>query len=1059
MRVTIRVKKIVLGDASFGNMQSVSVVFERGGRQVATSSRDITVVDGDHHGEVEFNEDLILDVTFYGQVEEGKLVLQEKLGRLILRQNKGRGGVMGKELFQELGVVTLLLHQICALQIAPLSNPTQPYTLPIAKMKCHGSVMEVEITCIQMKSLLIDDDAMSDVSGYSDVSASSKGIFARFMGPATTTGGGRMQQPPTASSSSASSNKNSSGSSVTSQVDGLESRLAIMQMNFDRCAADRDNIEALHLETQRELAALKQQAADAAPELFTALPREASLPPPPPPSVESETLRIELKRLQVDAAAQQAEREVLASQLAGALAQAQLHHEALESERAQRLALQRQLEQQEQEQRQQLQGDGLQAELARCQPALRAQNAQLEELQRKDKITEGFILDKTRRLESQLEQAVSAEARLQSQLTEQAARYAQMVQNSSDATSQVYLQLAVKDREHGEALSTLHAQLAVAARERDNSKEMAQQMLRDKDREHGETMHVLQGQLAELSRAEDAAAVTMQRRVDALEAAAADHAAERAASLELIAALQLNSSDSVSKLSAQLSEQKKTHASEAKVWQVQLDAAASGHASIKAALLQQIAAAEMDHQRLAEAHMEELEALTRQLAAQSGAAAEAAAKTEFLQGCLRDERRAVEELRDELAEAQGRLDTMSAELEQMRITTYLRDEQYAKEIELLQRSALQQRALDTEGLSSQLRSVQGELLALQEAHLALQTHARGLESTTEDAASHRLQLAEQVVEMQAREAVQVDGKAALESARAEIASLQALLEEGEAAVRTIAAENREYAARNEALQAQQTLLSLEQMEKDASATNVVLQIASLRLQLEQQREEQATMESALRQQISELSDSVQAHSVITLEASLGIERERETSDLEALGQQFAEREREKERWAHEAAVATLTAEAAALREELREREIELEHTASALAGYLAGGSSRAKGAKGRKGGKGMDKDTAGAAGAKAKTADESVSDVPLPSSETESDTDDSMDGQGEAAYVQEKLDAANDALHHMSRIVDTERTKVMTIKHVLMKFTSKFTQADTELLLQAGVILEQQAPR
>ena len=1202
VRVTICVKKCVLGDASFSSLKNISVVFERGGRQVSSSSRDVVVVasggDGGHHCEVEFNEDLILDVTLYGQMEEGRLVFHEKIGRLILRQNKGRGGVMGKEVFQELGVVTLLLHQICGLQMAQPSKSVQPYTLPIAKIRSPGSVIEVDISCIQMKVLQIDDDAMSDASGYSDVSShrTENSVFARLMGSppasatASTGGSGRAQQAPTAS--------NISGSSAT---EGLESRLAIMQMNLDRCSADRDNIEALHLETQRELAQLKQQAADASLDAQSPPPSDTSASPPP--SVEAETLRIEVRRLQSDAAVQQAEREALASQLAGAQAQAQQHSDALERERVERQALQRQLEQLAQQQRQQLQGDGLQAELSRSQAVVRSQAAQLEELQKKDKITEGFILDKTRRLEAQLEQArvqllqftasserqavleqervrlerllaqaradllaerllveearqahstlqeemtqraqshgseladhnatqermqaaalahksevalleshieamqaasVNAEARLQSQLMEQASRHAQMVQSSSDATSLVYLQLAEKDRAHGEALSALLAQLDAAARERDESKEMAQRLLADKDRAHGETMRALQGQLAEVTRAQEAATIIMQRRVDTLETEAAEHATERAASLEQISALQLNSSESTSRLSAQLSELSKVHAAEAKVWQAQMDAAASGHASIKAALLQQIAAAEMDQHRLIDAHREELgrsaaavQALTRQLAEQSSAASSltevAATKTDFLQGCLREERKAVRELRAELAEAHGRLDIMTAELTHLRIATD-RDEQHAAEIELLQRSALQQRAaqaLEAEGLSAQLLSAQSELLALQEAHVALQTHARGLESATEDGTSHRQQLAEQVVEMQAlrqqevqlREAAQADGQVALAAARAEIASLQALLEEGEAAVRSIAAENQEYAARNEALQAQQTLLSLEQMEKDTSAANVVLQIASLKLQLAQQREERATMEAALKQQISELTDSVQAHSVITLEASLGIERERETSDLEALGQQFAEREREKERWAHEATVKALSDEVTGLREELREREIELEHTASALAGYLAGGKDKAAGGKGGKRRankrKGRGKDEAGVGvgvGAEAVPAQEpgaggdpsastSASNqdrLAAAESESESDTDDSMDGQGEAAYVQEKLDAANDALRHMSLIVDAERTKVMTIRHVLMKFTRQFAQADTEMLLQAGVILEQQASR
>lgn len=63
----------------------------------------------------------------------------------------------------------------------------------------------------------------------------------------------------------------------------------------------------------------------------------------------------------------------------------------------------------------------------------------------------------------------------------------------------------------------------------------------------------------------------------------------------------------------------------------------------------------------------------------------------------------------------------------------------------------------------------------------------------------------------AREAAEADWRQQLNAAQQEIARLRELLEEGEAAVRSIVAENAEYAARNEALQAQQTILTLEGM--------------------------------------------------------------------------------------------------------------------------------------------------------------------------------------------------------------------------------------------------------
>ena len=354
VRVSIKIKKISLGDVTFAGIKNISVVFERGGKQVSSSEQDV-VVGSDGRCELEYQEDLVMTVTLYRQADDvsgGNIVFHDKTGRLIVRQNKGRGGVMGKEVFQELGVVSLLLHQICALQCSDAAQSTAAYTLPITKIKSPGSVMEIEMTIIRMQSLQIDDDNMSEVSGYSDVSSvqsSAKGgagVFARISQMVGTSSAGaavpaRTAQPPSAAAGGGGGPARASV--ATKETDALRSKLDILQMNLDRALIDRDNIAALHGETEREVAALRQQAKAAEVARIASLAPPASSEPgehgaalPPASSVETESLRIESRRLAGLLSEKEVERDSLASQVAAALMQAQRYQTAAEQDRADR---------------------------------------------------------------------------------------------------------------------------------------------------------------------------------------------------------------------------------------------------------------------------------------------------------------------------------------------------------------------------------------------------------------------------------------------------------------------------------------------------------------------------------------------------------------------------------------------------------------------------------------------------------------------------------------------------------------------------------------------------
>ena len=320
--------------------------------------------------------------------------------------------------------------------------------------------------------------------------------------------------------------------------------------------------------------------------------------------------------------------------------------------------------------------------------------------------------------------------------------------SAAEVTSGLYAQLAEKDRAHSETLRALQAQLESASRERDEARDGGAKQLLAAQSSSTETLALLRGQLAQQAQAHEAAVAMLQLEIAALGASCRDLEAQKTANLEQVAALQSTTSESALRLSAQLSDQHKQHAAESKTLQLQIDAAASGHASEKAALLQQLTAADIHQQRLADARAEELaskemavQAVTRQLTEQSLAAKNSAevalVKADFLESCLKQERKAVRELRDALAAEQAAhtsttstlsasVETLQADLVALRTST-AKDEQHVLELEMLQRSALDKEdawGIARAALEAEVAEVQEQLLALQDAHLGLQGHVQ-----------------------------------------------------------------------------------------------------------------------------------------------------------------------------------------------------------------------------------------------------------------------------------------------------------------------------------------------